>query len=236
MSKRYVIGDIHGGYKALIQCLQRCNFDYHEDVLISLGDICDGWSETYECVEELLKIKNLIAIKGNHDEWFNMYIKTGMHGSGWSQGAEATRQSYAKNCNMDIPGTHQLFFHQQLKYFIDEDNNLFVHGGFNRHYPINDQVPDYIYWWDRDLWLQALSVKDLKIKFKIHDNFKEIFIGHTTTMNWKIDKPMHASNIWNLDTGAGFKGKLTIMDIDTKEYWQSDNVQDLYFDEPGRNR
>ncbi len=46
---------------------------------------------------------------------------------------------------------------------------------------------------------------------------------------------MQAANIWNLDTGAGFKGKLTIMDVTTKEYFQSDLAQDLYKNEKGRD-
>lgn len=40
-----VMGDIHGGYKALMQCLERSKFDYEKDTLIQLGDICDGWSD-----------------------------------------------------------------------------------------------------------------------------------------------------------------------------------------------
>lgn len=43
--KRFVVGDIHGGYKALAQCLKRSEFDPEKDFLISLGDICDGWPE-----------------------------------------------------------------------------------------------------------------------------------------------------------------------------------------------
>jgi len=70
---------------------------------------------------------------------------------------------------------------------------------------------------------------------KTADKFKEIYIGHTATTAWDKDTPMQAGNIWNLDTGAGFKGRLTIMDIDTKEFWQSDPVQELYKNEKGRN-
>jgi len=113
---------------------------------------------------------------------------------------------------------------------------MFVHGGFNRHYLIIDiekQEPSQFYW-DRDLWMSALSHKEIKREFKIKDNFKEIFIGHTTTMNWNTDKPIKAVNIWNLDTGAGFKGKLTIMNVDTKKYFQSDEVTTLYTNQRGR--
>jgi len=37
-----------------------------------------------------------------------------------------------------------------------------------------------------------------------------------------------------MDTGAGWNGRLTIMNTDTKEYFQSDKVNDLYPNERGR--
>ena len=37
-----------------------------------------------------------------------------------------------------------------------------------------------------------------------------------------------------MDTGGGFNGKVTAMDIDTKEYFQSDFVKELYPIETGR--
>jgi len=33
---------------------------------------------------------------------------------------------------------------------------------------------------------------------------------------------------FKLDTGAGGRGKLTIMDVETKKFWQSDLVSTLY--------
>ena len=75
----------------------------------------------------------------------------------------------------------------------------------------------------------------------------EVYIGHTATNSWKckshypeadnvlqetlngpITIPMHRCNIFNMDTGAGFRGKLSIMDINTKEFWQSDFTNELY--------
>lgn len=251
MSKIYVMGDIHGAHKALKQCLERSNFDNDTDTLIQLGDVADGWSEVYECVDELLKIKNLISIRGNHDEWFNTWIKYGQHPTSWLQGGEGTLKSYCDNLdkeyciidhgfmtNMileDLPIEHIEFFRKQNNYYKDDDNNLFVHGGFNRHFSLRDQYDDSIFYWDRDLWLQALSTRGTDVKLKIKEPLNEIFIGHTTTKTWKTDKPMHASNIWNLDTGCGFgDGKLTIMDVETKEYWQSDPANSLYPNEKGR--
>jgi serine/threonine protein phosphatase 1 len=48
--------------------------------------------------------------------------------------------------------------------------------------------------------------------------------------------PMQAANVWNVDTGAAFLGRLTAMDIESKIFWQSDLVYTLYPGERGRNR
>jgi serine/threonine protein phosphatase 1 len=242
--RTFVIGDIHGAHKALVQCLERSGFDKENDTLIQLGDVADGWSEVYECVEELLTIKNLIAIRGNHDEWFNEYFRTGFHPCDFMQGGNGTRDSYNKHLGIgNVPQSHIEFFAKQHLYYKDENNRLFVHGGFNRHYTLeeNKKTP-FIFYWDRDLWMAALSFEamnrgnDEPIKFKMKESCNEIFIGHTATTNWDTDKPMWAANIWNLDTGAGFRGKLTIMNIETKEYFQSDEVSGIYVNEKGRNK
>jgi serine/threonine protein phosphatase 1 len=261
MSKTLVIGDIHGNHKGLLQCLERSNFNNSIDTLISLGDVVDGHCDSFEVIEELLKIKNLIAVKGNHDDWFNSWIETGINPSNWQQGQKATGLSYLKHSrptqswmgvnngltvfepairSNDIPDSHIAFFANQLPYYRDDQNNIFVHGGFNRHFYLREQTP-YTFWWDRDLWSQALSFGNMtavegisQSRFKMIENFKEVFIGHTTTECWGETEPMNAANIWNLDTGGGMFGKVSIMDIDTKEFWQSDTGRELYPDYLGR--
>jgi serine/threonine protein phosphatase 1 len=249
--RTFVMGDIHGACKALMQCLQLCSFNYEEDTLIQLGDIADGHDEVFQCVEELLKIKNLVAIKGNHDDWFNEFIATGIHAGRWAQGGKATAVSYLRLTGReslikrsgdgytvplgmeDIPETHRRFFQQQQLYYTDEANNCFVHAGFDRHLPFRGQAA-YLYYWDRDLWAEALSYESLKRgkpatgQFEMVTTFNTIFIGHTSTTHWKTDKPLQAANIYNIDTGAGHNGRLTIMEVSTKKYWQSSPVTKLY--------
>lgn len=245
------MGDVHGAYKALMQCIQISGFDYENDTLIQLGDIVDGFDEVYECVEELLKIKNLIAIKGNHDDWFSEFIRTGYHPQDWVFAGLATAKSYLRligreNSIMssaegyqtalkpgDIPERHRDFFRRQHLYYIDDKNNCFVHGGFNRHLAFKGQRQE-VYYWDRSLWSEALSYEAnnkpgrQEGKFQMATSFNEIFIGHTSTINWKIDKPMKAANVYNLDTGSGHGGRLTIMDVNSKQFWQSVPVYELY--------
>lgn len=256
MSKKFVIADIHGNYKGLVQAIDRSPFKVHEDTLISLGDLVDGGPDSYEVIEFLSDLPNCILIKGNHDEWFKHWLEFGVNPVNWLQGQHHTAKSYIKalkeetgeertiipdglgsyKCNLtyiDIPVKHRNFLNSGVNYYIDDNNNCFVHGGFNRHLPINEQQFEDIYYWDRDLWLQGMSYGAITdplapLKFKMKDNFNKVFIGHTSTLNWGKTEPMFAANIVNLDTGAGFNGKVTIMDTETGDYWQSDLVKDLY--------
>jgi serine/threonine protein phosphatase 1 len=65
--------------------------------------------------------------------------------------------------------------------------------------------------------------------------YKEIYIGHTPTTNYNVIVPMQGCNVWNIDTGAAFKGAISVMDVDTKQFWQSEPVIKLYPNEMGRN-
>lgn len=266
--KTFVIGDVHGAHLALIQVLERSGFDKENDLLITLGDIADGWPYVAECVELLLSLKR-IDIMGNHDEWFKHWLTGGTHPQQWNQGGIGTVKSYLRftdnehlwyenkyvgiQCGLnpgDIPVEHWKFFmHQNLYYHDKERNYFFVHGGWDRHNTvqrIRELVPSEFYW-DRELWYQACSAGP-DVKLKTADGFDTIFIGHTATTNWKtkeiitasgiiipkgksVDYPLYRGGIWNLDTGAGWSGRLTIMDVDTKQYWQSDPVEELYPDQ-----
>lgn len=244
--KEFVVGDIHGAYKALEQCLERSGFDYENDILIQLGDIVDGYPDAFECVEELLKIKNRISIKGNHDQWLDEFIKTDFHPYHWTYGGKGTLISYLKHAgkedryfatgsgfktaleSSDIPHTHKEFFKNQQLYYIDDKNRCFVHAGFERHVPFIHQAKSE-YYWNRSLWSEALEHRENgSDTFTITTKFSEIFIGHSPTTHWGTDKPLTAFNITNVDTGAGHSGRLTIMNVETKEFWQSDLLQKLY--------
>lgn len=259
MARTFVVGDIHGAAKALEQVLERSNFNKEEDTLITLGDICDGWPYVYECVEILLTIKNRIDIIGNHDEWFFRYLNTGIHPDKWIQGGAGTLRSYLRQLDKedmiqrkysgvisslvpsDIPKSHWSFFAHQIPYYKDEKDRVFVHAGFFRWKTLLENRRDNInvLYWDRDFWTDALSANIGKGKTPL--NFKaepisEVFIGHTSTIYWDVFTPWKADIVWNMDTGGGGGkgGRLSIMNVDTYEFWQSDPVNDLYPDEKGR--
>ena len=228
--KIFVIGDIHGAYKALLQCLQRSSFDYDKDRLIALGDVCDGWSEVQECIDELLKIKHCDYIIGNHDLWTLDWALTGRKERAWlNQGGRNTIMSYE---GRPIPKAHIKFF-KDAHFWLEVENKLFVHGGFDPDKPIHDQDKEALVW-DRLLINEAWDKHSLGSNRK-YGRYDGIFVGHTPTSRFGSKVPVHCCNLWDLDTGAGWSGCLTIMDIHTKQFWQSDPTPELYPDSLGRN-
>ena len=228
-SKTFVIGDIHGAYKALVQCLEKAEFNYQLDTLICLGDVCDGWPETNYCFDELLKIKNLIYIIGNHDDWTLSWAETGVKEKDWiKQGAQSTIDSYPDG----MPDNHVNLLKTAYLYYIDK-NRLFVHAGFlyNRDIKIQDKN---IFIWDRSLFETVMKFKNLNLLDAKLTDFDEIYIGHTPTHKYNIKQPVKSCEVWMMDTGAGWSGVLSLMNIETKEYYISDCVVDLYPYEKGR--
>ncbi len=219
MGRTFVIGDIHGAHRALVQCLQRAGFDYNRDHLISLGDVCDGWPDTFECIEELMKIERLTYVLGNHDVWTLEWMQTRETDEVWlDQGGEATINSYRSG----VPMHHVQFLDDGVPYHLD-NGRLFVHAGFDPKLPLETQGLE-TFLWDRNLAYLVLEMnqrtKDIKLT-----SYDEVYIGHTPVPS---NVPVCAGGVWLMDTGAGWSGVLTMMDIDTKETFYSDPVPMLY--------
>jgi len=251
------VADIHGNYIGLRQCLERSNFNPIDDRIIFLGDLVDRYPDSKKIIDLIIdEVPNKIVIRGNHDEWFRFFLNINKKSldegqdytlveSVWAfQGGKETLESYglelersSVNGNyqvktVDIDQSHLDLFNNANLFHI-EDNKAFVHGGLH----LNDIhfVSDFDYYWDREFWFKArtTSLRNLP-EHQISEVFKtfdKIFIGHSIVHDSEHNpeaKPVKALNVWNLDTGGGSKGKITIMDIDTDEYWQSDFVTELY--------
>lgn len=219
--RTFVIGDMHGGHKALLQCLQRANFDYEKDRLISLGDIADGWTEVVECFEELLKIKNFVMVRGNHDQWLKEWMQSGRTPDVWTmQGGKNTLASYAKHPK-EIKEKHYNFLKNTKHWFIDEKNRLYVHGGYKDGVALELQDKMQLMW-DRSFFGNAELCNGIK-------DFEMVFVGHTTV--WRYSQiPFGVGKVVFMDTGGGWEGKLSMANVDTLEVVQSDLVSTLYPD------
>jgi serine/threonine protein phosphatase 1 len=54
--RTFVIGDIHGGLKALVQVLNQIEVTA-KNTFIFMGDYVDGWSESAQVIEFFMSVK-----------------------------------------------------------------------------------------------------------------------------------------------------------------------------------
>ncbi len=241
MKRTLVIGDIHGGLRALLQILERAQVTTN-DTLIFLGDYVDGWSESpqvFNFLIELKKTHECIFIRGNHDDllldWFR-----GKDNDLWHHhGGDATILAYS-SISEEVKSLHISFIENLENYYLDSHNRLFVHAGFTNINGVTHEFYPRLLFWERTLWEMAVALdKSLPISDAAYPKrlklYNEIYIGHTPVTRLGETVPIRMANVWNIDTGAAFRGPLTILDVDTKQFWQSDPLPDLYSGEIGRN-
>ncbi len=245
MSRTLVIGDIHGGLKAVIQVLERTKITTN-DTLIFLGDYVDGWSQSPEVLDFLIDLsqkQKCIFIRGNHDELLLDWLENKhehLNEEMWfKHGGKATVNAYL-NVSDEVKQKHIWFLKSLQNYHLDEQNRLFVHAGFTNMNGVKLEFFPKLLYWDRTLWETALCLDetiDRRSEFypKRLKIYSEIYIGHSPISKTEKVEPLFKNSIWNLDTGAAFKGSLTILDVHTKEFWQSDVLSELYPEELGRN-
>ena len=179
-------------------------------------------------------------------------------------GGDGTVDSYARRAGVDspmdpaatrevaktVPTEHLRLLEDARPYLIETDRSgtrrLFAHAGWNPNRPDHRQQGHDLRL-GRELWRQALGREREVGQGEAGEagqwsaanggadrrmtGFDEVYIGHTPT-DWRRPRPV--LEIWNLDQGAGWDGVLTIMDVATHEFWQSDPVPELYPGVQGR--
>jgi len=240
--RTFVIGDIHGGLKALKQIINKAEIAIG-DKLIFLGDYVDGWSESPQVLDFLIELKtiyNCVYIRGNHDGLLLEWLKGSNENLLWHQhGGEATIKAYLQ-VSKDKKQQHIAFLESLDNFYLDSENRLFVHAGFTNLNGVEYEYFPKMFYWERTLWEMALALdKNMKRDSLLFPKrltlYKEIYIGHTPVTRIGKTVPVQMDCVWNVDTGAAFKGPLTILEIHTKEFWQSDPLPLLYPEEKGRN-
>jgi len=222
------LGDLHSNYKGLMQLFEKVNFDYKKDILYFVGDLFDGHANSpNECLNELLKIKHLKACMGNHDLWVKYWVEQGKINKTWlKSGGEKTIEILQKN--KYVKEQLQNYFNK-VNYWYHHGDFFICHAGFDtRKSVINQKAINFAI--NRTLWQKALvsASQDRLLKYNLTNmdfTFSKVIIGHTPTIS---HRPETASNVLNIDTGSGNSGKLTIMNLESMEYHQSQLTKKLY--------
>ena len=234
-SKTYVIGDIHGAYKALKQVMEKVEIK-KGDQLIFLGDYVDGWPESYQVIDYLIHLSKQYSctfIRGNHDIWCASWLAGEEADQAWLENKGVSTIKSYDGVSQAEKNIHLNFFNNLKDYYLDQENRLFIHAGFTAMKGVTEEPFTYNFNNDRTLLEMAFAMdptmspesvfypKRLKL-------YKEIYIGHTPTTKYEITVPINVMNLYDMDTGLSQGGRISLMDINSKEFWQSDSIEDFY--------
>ena len=174
-----------------------------------------------------MKIKNLIITQGNHDTWMLEWMETGKAPDIWMyQGGKHTKDAYEIFHQDKVEPHFEFLVNKFVDYYLDTKNRLFVHAGIDPSLPVQQQSFKVLSW-DRELHNAAVITGTDEEKIcKLYDT---IYIGHTAGP-WN-EYPMLAGGVWLMDSGAGWDGVLSMVNIETEQIFKSDRTFKLY----GRN-
>jgi serine/threonine protein phosphatase 1 len=210
MSKRIIaIGDIHGCYRALVKLMDLVSPDA-DDTLITLGDYTGRGDESRRVLERLVQLQqecNLVPILGNHDEMMLDAKKGPVEKSRWLDcGGFETMMSYGPDTNLSvIPVAHWRFLESCVPFF-EMETHFFVHANYEHHLPLTDQSA---------LTLRWLSLDDAFPR--PHFSGKCAVVGHTPQMHGAV---LEHEYLKAIDTGCGFGGRLTALEMASGRIWQ----------------
>ncbi len=166
-------------------------------------------------------------VLGNHDWWTLEWMTSGQIENIWFvQGGEATIDSYPK---VSPPSTF-FFFATHYRFTWKERSFLFTQALIPYE---NFQSKALIFFCGTVTLHESHSTFISEMSESKLTNFDEVYLGHTPV---PYKHPIQSGGVWLMDTGAGWSGVLSIMNLDTKEIFVSDEVPSLYPGIIGRTR
>lgn len=224
----FAIGDIHGCFNTLKLLLQKIDYNLSDNYYF-LGDYIDRGPESKNVLDLLIELnqtnKNLHLLRGNHEQMMidtyrnkkiNDYIL-------WKQnGSETTLENFGiledTLLLLDIIPMKYIGFMEALPFYVETDEYLFVHAGFN--FNTSNTFSDT----ETMLWTREEDYNFEKAKGKT------IIHGHTPTLPEQVkqDIKQHSKTIC-IDTGCVFNripdlGYLSALNLTTKELISVNNI------------
>lgn len=227
---RYCIGDIHACYKTLVKLVDIIMKKDQDAKLYFVGDYIDRGPGSKQVLDYLMILEEkkilLGSVRGNHEQMLlECYDnQQSILGTVWQANkGMTTLKSFsdsadvADKVNSIVPDKYYHWI-SSLPYYIELDDYLIVHGGFNFYSsePFNDF---YSMIWTREECYDEKKVKGKKI---VH--------GHSTVqLDMLKNKLLNKEKIINIDTGCvyvqhtGF-GYLTALCLDNLELTYVKNI------------
>lgn len=202
------VGDIHGHFKRLRECLEAVGFDPLVDRLFSVGDLVDRGPGSAQALQWLAE-PWFHAVQGNHESLAVNHLRGGRvdldmyraAGGGWF---------------LDLPKAEQVRFvevFERLPIALQVDTAGGPVGLLHADSPFDD-------WAQLCARLQAgddLQVREVcqwsRRRLKEGDSrpvkgLRALLVGHTPVLEIKV-----LGNVWHLDTGGWSRGRFSLLDL-----------------------
>ena len=204
------IGDIHGHSQALDAILAAID-PKPDDTLIFLGDYVDRGPNSKGVLDRLIDLKkrfNVVALRGNHEEMM-LGAKEGRSDLRFwmNLGGRETLESYGNAGDLRLVPWEHLQFLKSLPFFYETETHFFIHANYDPDRPIDRQDSATALW------------KHLGEPPPPHTSGKIAIVGHTPQISGQILDLPHLKCI---DTGCGYGGFLTALDLASGRIWQVD--------------
>ena len=214
------VGDIHGNFQRLMTLFPKIGFDPEQDLLIFLGDYIDRGDENLHVMEWIMKQvrqKNVIALRGNHEQMLLDYFQ--QDDRMWrANGGDLTYRELKEREIWDkaIIDRWLVFLEARpcsYRLNVWGQEYFFCHAGVYPGVPLSEQSPEDL------LWIRSAF-------YDHYDGEAIIVAGHTPVSMIEPDctEPLFRSNhIIMTDTGSFMpKGHISCVDVLTWDFWQSD--------------
>lgn len=210
----YVVGDIHGCYSLLMGELANLNFNFDQDLLISVGDIVDKGPQSYECLE-LIDKKWFTMVRGNHEELciqgnYNSYFRKihEKYGGEWFYALEDKTRSQIVAQLKKLPIMLELHTRRKKIGILHGDMRLDNWDALKAHVEMkNSEVSNTFLSYADVLWGRS-RIKNRE-DYGTVQNIDEIYLGHTV-----VETMLKLNNCFFIDTGAYQSNHLTLVKLD----------------------
>ncbi|MDN0111255.1 metallophosphoesterase [Yersinia mollaretii] len=200
----FVVGDIHGCYKKLMDALERVQFERAVDLLASVGDLADRGPQNIECYE-LINANWFRAVRGNHEQMAIEVLAGGeadtwmANGGRWFFLLDDSKRSQVEEL---IKRAGQLPL--VLEITTDRGKYVIAHADYpSNEYVYGRPINEHLVVWNRKRLNAAMKGESEEIT-----GADKFIFGHTPLV-----KPLLFKNQLYIDTGAVFGNTLTLIQI-----------------------
>ena len=170
--RKFAISDIHGCALTFKALLDEIGFSTNDELYL-LGDYIDRGPDSKGVIDHIFELKEsgytVVCLKGNHEELLLESLNDSEILQMWlDNGGENTLNSYKLEDASQLATKYMDFF-KHLKYYVEVDNYLLVHAGFN--FSSSNFLADFdACLWQRH-WYHEIDYKALGDRIIVH--------GHT---------------------------------------------------------